>query len=994
MEFLRSFPSPLSQTVLETTPQSPAIALAAAPLNAPTVGQRASSAIVFIDAGVGHYQDLVAGVQPGAEVYVLDPMQDAVSQITQTLLGKTGVSSLQIVSHGEAGSLQLGSSALNLTTIRSYADQFQAWGQALTADADILLYGCDVAADPAGKAFVTFMSQMTGADVAASTDLTGKGGNWALEYTTGSIEATTAFSSSTLATYEGTLNAALTFTGAAVSFTENAAATTVFGNAGVANPPGTSSFQNLTLTVTIASGGEASDRLTIRNANNVTVSGNTVSHQNNVVGTFSGGGGSTPLAITFNTTANRQSAQAVLQQIQFSNTSDNPSSTSREINAVVSTSANALGSAITQTVNVIPVNDAPTITGFTKTGTEDTPLTFAAADFTGSYSDLESTPLSSIRVSVLPTKGSLKLNGVAVTNNQAIASSDLANLSYIPNLNVNAAANGTDQFTWFASDGSATSATSAQVTISLGAVNDAPVVSPTIKEGSEDVPLSFSSADFIAGFTDVDGNTLQSIQIKSAPIHGILHIEGVTVSLDTDIAVGDISKLVYTGDADYNGVDAFDWTASDGTASSEIGTLFLSLAPTNDEPSIIAAVTKSGNEDTAISFSTTDFSSQFTDIDQGDTLTAITITTLPGQGTLRLNNLPVTLNQVIFAEALSGLSYSPTANYNGSDSFSWTASDGLVSSQAGQVNLAIAPVNDAATITSFTKAGTEDTALTFVTNGNEGSDFTANFTDIDGDSLSSIKITSLPAGQLTLSNVAVTLGQVLTQAEIANLSYTPILNANGLDSFGWEAFDGSTTPSNAARVTLNLAPVNDAPTISLLTKSGNEDTPIALTENDFASRFTDVDGNPLASITILDAPTRGTLQLGIVEPVTVTANQVITAADLATLRYVPNQNYFGSDDFGWTASDGLLPATSSARVSLAIAPVNDAPVVNLIEFFPDEDVLFNFFTKEDFEAAYTDVENNPLTSITITDLPDHGTLSWAMLPSRSIRWFLQPKSLI
>jgi hypothetical protein len=421
MEFLRSFPSPLSKTVLETNPQSPTSVLAAAPLNVSTVGQRTSSAIVFIDAGVGHYQDLVAGVQPGTEVYVLDPMQDAISQITQTLLSKTDVSSLQIVSHGEAGSLQLGSSALNLTTIRSYADQLQSWSHALTADADILLYGCDVAADPAGKAFVTFMSQMTGADVAASTDLTGQGGNWALEYNTGSIEAATAFSASTLNAYEGTLNADLTFTGASVLFTENAAATTVFGNALVANPSGTSSFQNLTLTVTIASGGEASDRLTIRTANNVSVSGNNVSHQGAVVGTLSGGV-SAPLAITFNATANRQSVQAVLQQIQFSNTSDNPSSTNRVINAVVSTSASVLGSAITQTVGVLPVNDAPTITAFSKSGTEDTPLSFTAADFTASYTDVESNPLSSIRVSVLPTKGTLQLNSVAVTNNQAIAS--------------------------------------------------------------------------------------------------------------------------------------------------------------------------------------------------------------------------------------------------------------------------------------------------------------------------------------------------------------------------------------------------------------------------------------------------------------------------------------------------------------------------------------------------------------------------------------------
>ncbi|XPM55095.2 MAG: DUF4347 domain-containing protein [Leptolyngbya sp. IPPAS B-1204] len=82
-----------------------------------------------------------------------------------------------------------------------YDAELQAWSKALTADADILLYGCNVAENASGKTFVNSLSQLTGADVAASDDLTGLGGDWELEYSTGTIE-TTAIAD---ATYQGTL---------------------------------------------------------------------------------------------------------------------------------------------------------------------------------------------------------------------------------------------------------------------------------------------------------------------------------------------------------------------------------------------------------------------------------------------------------------------------------------------------------------------------------------------------------------------------------------------------------------------------------------------------------------------------------------------------------------------------------------------------------------------------------------------------------------------
>ena len=173
-----------------------------------------SSSLLFVDSSVSDYKTLVAGSAPGTEVHVLNSSEDAVTQITNTLLGRSGISSLHILSHGEAGGLDFGSNALNLTDLPQYAAQLKTWSKALTNDADILLYGCNVAAGEVGQTFVKNISQLTGADVAASNNLTGKDGDWNLEVTTGKIESSLVFNSSVTAAYAYDLNIlGETFTG-------------------------------------------------------------------------------------------------------------------------------------------------------------------------------------------------------------------------------------------------------------------------------------------------------------------------------------------------------------------------------------------------------------------------------------------------------------------------------------------------------------------------------------------------------------------------------------------------------------------------------------------------------------------------------------------------------------------------------------------------------------------------------------------------------------
>ena len=106
-----------------------------------------SREIVFIDATVPDYQTLIDSAHPGTQVVLLDPSQDGIAQITAALQGGN-FSAVHIVSHGSEGSIQLGSSILNAETLETqYAASLQQWRESLTPDADILLYGCNVAAD-------------------------------------------------------------------------------------------------------------------------------------------------------------------------------------------------------------------------------------------------------------------------------------------------------------------------------------------------------------------------------------------------------------------------------------------------------------------------------------------------------------------------------------------------------------------------------------------------------------------------------------------------------------------------------------------------------------------------------------------------------------------------------------------------------------------------------------------------------------------------------
>ena len=215
-------PAPSAAAIVRVVETAAPAAAAGAPTGA-TIGLRGAGTheaqqtrheIVFIDASVegvdAFVADLTGRDTPGlrTEVVVLRADRDGLSQISEVLAGRQDLDAIHVVAHGGQAQLQLGSTTVDRPTLDARATELAAWARALSPDADLLIYGCEVAAGDPGRDFIATLAQRTGADVAASTDLTGaaaQGANWSLEAQIGSIEARQAFSADFEAGWTGVL---------------------------------------------------------------------------------------------------------------------------------------------------------------------------------------------------------------------------------------------------------------------------------------------------------------------------------------------------------------------------------------------------------------------------------------------------------------------------------------------------------------------------------------------------------------------------------------------------------------------------------------------------------------------------------------------------------------------------------------------------------------------------------------------------------------------
>ncbi|BEU03969.1 secreted VCBS domain protein [Agarivorans sp. OAG1] len=271
-------------------------------------------------------------------------------------------------------------------------------------------------------------------------------------------------------------------------------------------------------------------------------------------------------------------------------------------NALAATQALTEGQHVTETFNVVVTdneggqtthtmhfdvqgsNEAPTIATQVIHAIEDVSYHFTDVDF--GFTDSDGGSLSSITITELPAAslGVLHLNGAAVTVNQVISQTDIANLIFTPEQDVNGRVN----FKYSVNDGHDNSSV-ATAEIDIAARNDAPTSVHLSVRDIEDHSHTFSKNEF--SFADVDtGDTLQHITITHLPnpAHGSLLLDGRAVVAGQQIDADNIDKLVFTPVTDFNGESAFKYSVSDGSLDSKEYTGAIHISADNDAPTFLA----------------------------------------------------------------------------------------------------------------------------------------------------------------------------------------------------------------------------------------------------------------------------------------------------------------------------------------------------------------------------------------------------------------------
>jgi Bacterial Ig domain len=446
-----------------------------------------------------------------------------------------------------------------------------------------------------------------------------------------------------------------------------------------------------------------------------------------------------------------------------------------------------------------------------------------------------------------------------------------------PNLVYTPAENfyGSDSFAFQTSDGAASSV--GHVYITVNGVNDPPAVNSQSLATDEDSYILVT----LTG-TDIDSSPL-SYTVSSPPAHGKLN--------------GTAPNLVYVPATDYNGPDSFGFKASDGSANSNDATVTINVRPVNDAP-VATPQSAATDEDTPVSVTLSG-----TDAD-GDAL-SYTVVDAPGHGTL--------------SGTAPNLVYTPAANYNGPDNFTFRASDGTAESGWRYVSISVASVNDVPKSRSDALSTIEDSAFTFTFYGS----------DADYDPLT-FTIVSQPAHG-TLSGT----GQSRT--------YTPDPDYNGTDSFSYKISDGA-AESSVATMSVSIMAVNDAPVANAQTVSATEDAsvPVTLTADD-------LEGDQLG-YGIMDYPQHGVL-----------------SGTIPNLAYKVNPNYNGPDSFSFRAYDGKA-WSATVTVTINVSAVNDAPAANPQSVALGEDASGTVV------LSGSDVDGDAV-SYAVVGAPAHGSLS-------------------
>ena len=172
-----------------------------------------SREVVFVNGDLPDHEQLAVDLlaeraDRRIDVVILDAGRDGVRQVSEALARYQNLDAVHFVTHGSDGTVELGNTVLQTKNLASYQESIQSWAGALGDDADLLFYGCNLAAGEEGRAFIQSLADLTGSDIAASDNLTGQAaanGDWALEHSLGTVETATVFSAAAQDNWHHTL---------------------------------------------------------------------------------------------------------------------------------------------------------------------------------------------------------------------------------------------------------------------------------------------------------------------------------------------------------------------------------------------------------------------------------------------------------------------------------------------------------------------------------------------------------------------------------------------------------------------------------------------------------------------------------------------------------------------------------------------------------------------------------------------------------------------
>ncbi|MEZ9807420.1 tandem-95 repeat protein [Vibrio cyclitrophicus] len=665
----------------------------------------------------------------------------------------------------------------------------------------------------------------------------------------------------------------------------------------------------------------------------------------------------------------------------------------------ISDGQDTVSSAIDLTVR--PINDAPVPEDKTFEIEEDGTLIFTDADLLTGATDIEGDNLTVEGVTYDGGDGILTDNGNGT-------------YTFAPNENFNGDVN----FGFDVSDG--TDTVSANIDVSVTAVDDAPVSGDLAYSVDEDGSIRLSQEQLLSQASDVEGDDLTA--------------SSLTVGGDATVTQNDDGSFTITPDENFNGDIDISFDISDGTNTVQ-ASADLTVNPVNDLP-VPQDQQFSIAEDGTLQFTDADLLTGATDIEGDD----LTVEGISYEGT----------DGVLTDHGDGSYSFAPNENFNGEVNFSFDVSDGTDTVSAN-IDVSVTPENDPPVAGSTSYTVNEDNSITI-----SDAQLLATSSDIEGDvSIDSVTYSGSDgvleingngtytfspnenfSGEIALDVVvtdeegatdATTAGitvlevndppvagptsytidedsvltfnesQVLLNAsdvegdvELVGISYDGpdgifSVNGDGTCSFAPnENFNGQVQLDVTIRdedgaevdtvINVDVLPINDAPVSGDLAYNVNEDGSITLSQEQLLSQASDVEGQDLTA-----------------SDLTVDGSATVTANDDGSFTITPDANFNGDIDIQFNLNDGT--DTVQATADLTVNPVNDLPAPQDQQFSIEEDGTLQF-TDADLLTGASDIDGDDLTvegiSYTGGDgvLTDHGDGTYTFAPNENFNGYV------